>query len=219
MKVIISEEQYRYILENEEELTNKPIDKNLLEISVDEFLPIWSIFIKTYKKKGYDGLKLYGDLNLGKLDVEDIEKILNEVVIVTGNLDLRNTDITTLGKLESVGGSFNLTYTLIESLGNLKKVGGYLSLKETSITSLGNLEKVGTDLYLEGTPITSLGELKSVGSDLDLDFSKIKSLGNLKSVGDNLYLRRTPLGKKLKESGMSIDEIKNKFGVKGNLYL
>jgi hypothetical protein len=199
MKVIISEEQYRYILENEEELTNKPIDKNLLEISVDEFLPIWSIFIKTYKKKGYDGLKLYGDLGLSELDVEDIEKILNEVVIVTGNLDLRNTDITTLGKLESVGGDFNLTYTLIESLGDLKKVWGYLSLKET--------------------PITSLGELKSVGHDLDLDFSKIKSLGNLKSVGDNLYLRRTPLGKKLKESGMSIDEIKNKFGVKGNLYL
>jgi hypothetical protein len=186
---------------------------------VDEFLPIWSIFIKTYKKKGYDGLKLYGDLGLSELDVEDIEKILNEVVIVTGNLDLRNTDITTLGKLESVGGDFNLTYTLIESLGDLKKVGGYLSLKETPITSLGNLEKVGTALYLEGTPITSLGELKSVGHDLDLDFSKIKSLGNLKSVGDNLYLRRTPLGKKLKESGMSIDEIKNKFGVKGNLYL
>jgi hypothetical protein len=212
MKIIINERQLRQIVESE----NK---KKLMSISTELFYNKVDVILDNYKKKGFDGIKLDGDLNLGKLDVEDIEKILNEVVIVTGNLDLRNTDITTLGKLESVGGDFNLTYTLIESLGNLKEVGGYLSLRETSITSLGNLEKVGDALYLQGAPITSLGELKSVGHDLDLDSSKIKSLGNLKSVGHNLYLRRTPLGKKLKESGMSEDEIKNKFEVKGNLYL
>jgi len=212
MKIIITEEQLRQIVESE----NK---KKLLSIPTELFYDKRDTILDNYKKKGFDGIKLVGDLDLSKLDVEDIEKILNEVVIVTGNLDLRYTDITTLGKLESVGGDFNLTYTLIESLGNLKYVGGYFSLKVTSITSLGNLEKVGTALYLEGTPITSLGELKSVGDDLDLDSTKIKSLGNLKSVGENLYLRHTPLGKKLKESGMSEDEIKNKFGVKGNLYL
>lgn len=212
MKIIITEEQLRQITESE----NK---RKLMSIPIELFYNKMEAILDNYKKKGFDGIKLVGDLDLSKLDVDDIEKILNEVVIVTGNLDLRNTDITTLGKLESVGGDFNLTYTLIESLGNLKYVGGYLSLKETSITSLGNLEKVGTALYLEGTPITSLGELKSVGDDLDLDSSKIKSLGNLKSVGENLYLRHTPLGKKLKESGMSKDEIKNKFGVNGNLYI
>jgi hypothetical protein len=34
-----------------------------------------------------------------------------------------------------------------------------------------------------------------------------------------LNLIDTPLGEKLKTSGMSKDEIKNKFGVKGNLYI
>ena len=212
MKIIITEEQLRQIVESE----NK---KKLLSIPTELFYNKVDAILDNYKKKGFDGIKLVGDLDLSKLDVDDIEKILNEVVIVTGNLDLRNTDITTLGKLESVEGDFILTYTPIESLGNLKYVGGYLSLTETPITSLGNLEKVGDALYLGDTPITSLGELKSVGHDLDLDSSKIKSLGNLKSVERNLYLRHTPLGKKLKESGMSIDEIKNKFGVKGNLYL
>ena len=178
MRIIISEEQYRYILENE--LTNKPIDKNLLEISVDEFLPIWSIFIKTYKKKGFDGIKLEGDLNIYDLDVKDIERILNEVVIVTGNLDL-----------------FNITR--IKSLGRLEKVGGKLDLFKTSIKSLKNLV--------------------SVGGSLDLTASSIEDLDKLKSVGGSLNLFNTPLGKKLKESGMSEDEIKNKFGVNGMLFL
>jgi hypothetical protein len=34
-----------------------------------------------------------------------------------------------------------------------------------------------------------------------------------------LDLDGTPLGKELKDSGMSKDEIKNKFGVKGELYI
>jgi hypothetical protein len=34
-----------------------------------------------------------------------------------------------------------------------------------------------------------------------------------------LVLVKTPLGKKLIDSGMSEDEIKNKFGVKGRLYI
>jgi hypothetical protein len=43
-------------------------------------------------------------------------------------------------------------------------------------------------------------------------------LGNLESVGGYLSLKRTPLGEILK-SKMSEDEIKNKFGIKGHLYI
>jgi hypothetical protein len=51
-----------------------------------------------------------------------------------GDLDLRNTPIT--------------------SLPNNLKVGGYLSLRNTKITSLPNNLKVGRDLYLTNTPIS-----------------------------------------------------------------
>jgi hypothetical protein len=148
MRIIISEEQYRYILENE--LTNKPIDKNLLEISVDEFLPIWSIFIKTYKKKkGYDGLKLYGDLTLSQLDVEDIEKILNEVVIVTGYLSLGVTSITSLGNLISVGDSLDLENTKIKRLGKLKYVGGDLYIITCPLSKLSD-EEIRNQVEIKG---------------------------------------------------------------------
>jgi hypothetical protein len=73
-------------------------------------------------------------------------------------------------------------------------------------------------LYLADTPIESLGELESVGGGLALERTPIESLGELKSVGGDLTLNKTPLGGRLK-SKMSKDEIKNKFGVNGNLYI
>jgi hypothetical protein len=152
MRIIISEEQYRYILENEEELTNKPIYKNLLEISVDEFLPIWSIFIKTYKKKGYDGLKLYGDLNLSESGVEVIKKILNEVVIVTGYLSLGVTSITSLGNLISVGDFLDLESAKIKSLGKLKYVGGDLYIKNCPLSDLSD-EEIRSKVEIKGNII------------------------------------------------------------------
>jgi hypothetical protein len=173
MKIIINETQLRKIFESE----NK---RKLLSIPVELFYDKRDAILDNYKKKGFDGIKLEGDLNIYDLDVKDIERILNEVVIVTGNLDL-----------------FNITR--IKSLGRLEKVGGKLDLFKTSIKSLKNLV--------------------SVGGSLDLTASSIEDLDKLKSVGGSLNLFNTPLGKKLKESGMSEDEIKNKFGVNGMLFL
>jgi len=73
----------------------------------------------------------------------------------------------------SISGDLNLEDTPIESLGNLEYVGGYLSLDHTPIKSLGNLEYVGGDLYLEDTPIKSLGNLKYVGGDLYLEYTPL----------------------------------------------
>jgi hypothetical protein len=95
---------------------------------------------------------------------------------------------------------------------------GILYLSNSKIESLGNLESVGSNLYLRKTPVESLGNLKSVGGGLNLADSKITSLGNLRLVGGGLDLENTPVGKRLK-SEMSEDDIKNKFGVKGELYL
>jgi Leucine-rich repeat (LRR) protein len=204
-----------------------------------EFSKRYGMEVPKYKLKGAVGIKIIGDSNFGELDVKNIEKILNEVVIVTGGLDLQNVPIKSLGKLESVGGYLNLENCKnLTSLGKLKYVGGYLDLKDTEIKSLGELEYVGEYLTLTHTPIEDLGNLTSVGSlnlsntqieslgklefvgyNLYLSSTQIKSLGNLTYVGYNLYLRNTPLGKELKDSGMSIEEIKNKFGVKDELYI
>jgi len=98
------------------------------------FLDKTDVILDNYKKKGFNGINVFGDLDLSELDVEGIEKILNEVIIVTGNLDLRITNITTLGKLKYVGGDLYLSGSEIKSLGDLEEVGGYLYLRNTPIS-------------------------------------------------------------------------------------
>jgi hypothetical protein len=70
-----------------------------------------------------------------------------------GSLDLRDSKVTSLGKLASVGGSLNLS--------------------GSEVTSLGKLASVGGSLYLRGSKVTSLGKLASVGGSLDLSGSKV----------------------------------------------
>jgi len=71
-----------------------------------------------------------------------------------GDLDLRVTNITDLGELETVTGSLFVMGTKIQSLGNLKTVGGILQLYNTPIRSLGNLKEVGGWLELGNTPLS-----------------------------------------------------------------
>jgi hypothetical protein len=53
----------------------------------------------------------------------------------------------------TIDGDLDLRYSEIKSLGNLLSVGGFLNLHETDIESLGNLRSVGGSLYLLLTPI------------------------------------------------------------------
>ena len=71
-----------------------------------------------------------------------------------GDLDLRNTPITSLPNNLKVGGDLSLRNSSITSLPNNLKVGGYLDLEDTKITSLPNNLKVGGYLDLEDTPIS-----------------------------------------------------------------
>lgn len=81
-------------------------------------------------------------------------------------LDLKNSNIASLGKLEYI----NLGLILIK----------------TNVTSLGNLEYVGGDLYLRGNNITSLGNIRAVDGDLDV-YDGVTDLGKLETVGGNIY--------------------------------
>ena len=169
MKIVISESQYKRLIESEEE-------QKVLQIpSLKFFNDDWFLLQEFLEKKGNPPYSLGGDLNL------------------------QGTPIESLGNLTSVRGYLNLEGTPIESLGNLTTVGKGFNLMRTPIESLGNLQSVGRYLDLRGTPIKSLGNLTSVGGFLDLQGTYIESLGNLQSVGGDLYLYETPISEKYSE--------------------
>ena len=116
---------------------------------------------------------------------------------IKGDLDLRNSKITSLGNLQSVDGYLNLYKSQIESLGNLKSVGGDLNLENCKeLSSLGNLENVGGDLYLFNCKkLESLGNLERVDGNLYLENTKITSLENLKEINGHIYISRYMAGK------------------------
>ena len=124
MKIVISESQYKRLIESEEE------QKVLRIPSLKFFNDDWFQLQEFLEKKG------------------------NPPYSIGGDLDLRDTSIESLENLTSVGGDLDLYNTPIESLGNLQSVGGFLDLQGTYIESLGNLQSVGGDLYLYETPIS-----------------------------------------------------------------
>ena len=124
MKIVISESQYKRLIEAEEE------QKVLRIPSLKFFNDDWFQLQEFLETKG------------------------NPPYSIGGSLDLRRTPIKSLENLQSVGGDLDLYNTPIESLGNLQSVGGYLDLQGTYIESLGNLQSVGGDLYLYETPIS-----------------------------------------------------------------
>ena len=132
MKIVISESQYKRLIEAEEE------QKVLRIPSLKFFNDDWFLLQKFLEKKG------------------------NPPYSISGNLDLYGIPIESLGNLQSVGGNLDLMYTPIKSLGNLISVGGYLNLKNSPIESLGNLQSVDGYLYLRGTPLSDMYTEKQI---------------------------------------------------------
>ena len=66
---------------------------------------------------------------------------------IKGNLNLYNTNITSLPENLSVGGNLDLRYTNITSLPENLSVGGYLDLRNTQISSLPENLSVGGNIY------------------------------------------------------------------------
>jgi hypothetical protein len=116
-----------------------------------------------------------------------------------GNLNLRNTPITSLPDNLQVGGVLDLHNTPITSLPDNLQVGGYLDLFNTKITSLPDNLQVGGYLNLRNTKITSLPD-------------------NL-NVGGGLYLRNTPLSEKYTEEQIKQIIEDNGGYVKRNIYI
>jgi hypothetical protein len=132
MKIIITEAQYKKIMEEEEqEVLNIP--------SLKYFDNDWDFLQEFLESEGNPPYSIGGNLNLVGLKVES----LGNLVSVEHDLYAYDTPLKSLGNLTSVGGLMDLSNTQIESLGNLSFVGGSLVLngiplfgKDTSPRSL-----------------------------------------------------------------------------------
>ena len=142
-KIIITESQYKKIMESEE-------DEVLHIPSLKYFNNNWDLFLKFLESEGNPLYSLGGNLDLGDTQIES----LGNLTSVGGALDLRGTSIKSLENLTSVGGYLNLANTPIESLGNLTSVGGYLDLSDTPMSKKYSKEEiremvnVGGNIYL-----------------------------------------------------------------------
>ena len=146
MKIVISESQYKKLIEAEEE-------QKVLQIpSLKFFNDDWFQLQKFLETKGNPPYSIGGSLNLKNSPIES----LGNLTSVVGDLVLYRTPIESLGNLLSVGGYLDLENTSIKSLGNLQSVGGYLDLERTTIQSFENLTSVGGYLSLKGTPLSMI---------------------------------------------------------------
>ena len=101
------------------------------------------------------------------------EPLTEDELNVKGNLDLSNSDITSLPERLQVVGDLNLF--------------------DSKITSLPEGLKVGGDLYLNNSLIKSIPKGLMVGRDLDISFTHIESLPRGLKVGGDLYLDNSDL--------------------------
>jgi hypothetical protein len=121
-------------------------------------------------------LKMAEELHEGKKWIDETFEFENGKIICKGDLDLRNTPITSLPDNLSVGGYLDLENTPIKSLPDNLSVEGDLDLRNTPMTSLPDNLSVGEDLFLQNTQIESLPDNLSVGGGLVLSQNAPDSL-------------------------------------------
>ena len=121
MKIIITESQYKKIMEEEQEVLHIP--------SLKYFNNDWNSLQEYLESERNPPYSIGGNLNLVGLRVES----LRSLVSVEKDLYAYDTPLESLGNLTSVGGLMDLSNTQIESLGNLSFVGGSLVLKGTPL--------------------------------------------------------------------------------------
>jgi hypothetical protein len=160
------------------------IKKSLQRSALGEFEPGKYNFDPVVAlKKGVRNFR--GDLDLADSEITSLPAGLT----VGGNLTLRYTKITSLPAGLTVGGNLNIKGSEITSLSADLTVGGYFELGGTEITSLPAGLKVGGSLYLDYTEITSLPAGLTVGGTLNIDYTKITSFPPDLDVGGTISIR------------------------------
>lgn len=122
---------------------------------------------------------------------------LNGIEKIIGSLGISCSTLTSIGEIREVTGDLWIsTYSCtsqITNLGKLESVGGNCRLRYSNIKNLGCLSKVGGDLILRDSPIENFGTLNFVGGNLflpkriqnELDVSKISIQGTLRFWNDD----------------------------------
>ncbi len=153
MKLIITEEQLRMIVESEKEDKGE----NLMDLtdayegglSPDKW-DSYFLFMKNKKKRNYAGYYINGEVDLSKSDVTEFKYLVK----VGGHLSLDNTKIESLPMLSTVKGFLSLNNTKIKELPMLSTVKNILYLANTEIKSLPEGLEVGMSLILKNTPLS-----------------------------------------------------------------
>ena len=164
MKIVISESQYKRLIEAEEK--PKILEFPSLEFFDNDPFEAWEIIQKILQRKGNPPYSIDGDLYLAGTPIESLGNLQS----VGGDLYLAGTPIESLGNLVSVGRTLMLSQSSIESLGNLKSVGGNLDLFDTPIKSLGNLQSVGGYLDLQGTPLSKMYTREQIREMVNVEY-------------------------------------------------
>jgi len=143
MNIIITESQYRRLIEQEEpEVLHIP--------SLKYFNNDWNFLQEYLESEGNPPYTIGGNLGLAYSEI----KSLGNLQSVGGDLDLEGTEIQSLGNLRSVGGYLDLYDTKIQSVGNLRSVGGDLYLGDTPISEkyskeeIRQMVQVGGNIYM-----------------------------------------------------------------------
>jgi hypothetical protein len=142
MKIIITENQYKRLFEEEKILTIP---------GLHYFNNDWNLLMDVLNSRGNPKWRISDSLDLyGNKDVVD----LNNLISVGGYLSLYGANIKSLGSLESVGGNLDLRGTNITSLGELNSVGADLYLSGTPLSKkytreeIRKMVKVGGGIYM-----------------------------------------------------------------------
>ena len=200
MKLIITEEQLRLIVENEGmgKLFTIPEDLLRMDSGITKALNLYN---RTKEVKGWDGIKIMGEFNLYDMDADSVKDIINfvkEVVYINGMLAIPNGDIGyDFDKLEIINGNLRTSNLDVVSFPSLEYIGGDVVLDNTEIIDLPKLKRVDGYLRLTKSGIRSLPELEYVGGNLDLRQTEIDDLPKLEYVGNTLVLMGTPLSTKI----------------------
>jgi len=131
MKYIITESQYRFLTEEEE-------DQKILKLPAIEYFGSWETMQKFLEKRGNPLYSIEGNLDLKSTSIQSLDNLVS----VGGDLDLYGTKIENLGNLKEVGGYLDLMGTPIKSLGNLQSVGGDLYLEDTRLSQMYSHEEI-----------------------------------------------------------------------------
>lgn len=135
----------------------------------------------------YGGLTSLGDLRIvnGDITIRWTPLVSTGKLLYCNNLTINSDHFKEIRKLSEVKGDVELSNTELEGLNKLNLVGGYLKLKKNSkLASMGNLVGVYGDVIIDSCDkLETLGSLEHIGGCLDVRNAKLQSFGALNDLG------------------------------------